>query len=128
MTSSLALLIKQLIYNPRKETTMENNEQYATEAFEAILEELANLYAKKNRNYGNSADDTFREFGMVAYLVRLSDEMAKLKHLSLQGQMVEGEAVRDTLKDLAVYSILAVKSLDDYEKEGNEDISGGETD
>lgn len=82
--------------------------------FRGILGELDNIFIKKNHDYGNSVHDTYVDFGLVSFVVRIADKYNRLKTLTkkrTQGE-VKDESIRDTLIDMANYCILAVKELD----------------
>ena len=80
-------------------------------AFEEVLAEMLQTFLKKNHDYGNSFAKTFSEFGLVSAVVRMNDKMERLKSL-LQAQAKVDESVRDTLMDLANYSVMTVMELD----------------
>lgn len=90
---------------------MMDNVQY----HEKLCKELNDLYAKKNRDYGNSFHDTYLEEGLAMSRIRLSDKLARFKKLShkcdYEGS-VEDESIRDTLIDLANYALMTVIELD----------------
>ena len=77
---------------------------------------MKNIYEIKNKNYGNSFSEQFKEYGLTSVCIRLDDKIRRLK--SLNKQMISGnvnvddESVRDTLVDLANYAILTVIELD----------------
>lgn len=79
--------------------------------FKEIVDEMYEIYVAKNTDYGSSVSDTFREFGLVSFLVRISDKLNRLKTLSKQESLVKDEKIEDTLIDLANYSILALIEL-----------------
>ena len=90
---------------------MMDNVQY----HERLCKELNDLYAKKNRDYGNSFHDTYLEEGLAMSRIRLSDKLArfkKLSHLCDYEGAVEDESIRDTLIDLANYALMTVMELD----------------
>lgn len=90
---------------------MMDNVQY----HEKLCKELNDLYAKKNRDYGNSFHDTYLEEGLAMSRIRLSDKLArfkKLSHLCDYEGAVEDESIRDTLIDLANYALMTVMELD----------------
>ena len=80
--------------------------------FVSICETLRTIYITKNADYGNSFDDTVREFGIVAAVVRMSDKMERLKTLSKTNARVKGEAISDTLRDLANYAIMTLMAME----------------
>jgi hypothetical protein len=67
---------------------------------------------KKNHDYG----DSFREHGFMGVLVRLSDKVKRLIHIS-NSKKFNFETQEDTFKDLANYCVMGVFLLDE-----NEDI------
>lgn len=81
-----------------------------------VCAELNSLYAKKNADYGDSFHETFIEEGMVMARIRLSDKLNRFKRLTRDpggSQQIKDESIRDTLLDLANYSIMTVMELDD---------------
>lgn len=80
-------------------------------AFEEVLAEMLQTFLKKNHDYGNSFSKTYEEFGLVSALTRMNDKMERLKSL-LKAQAKVDESVRDTLMDLANYSVMTVMELD----------------
>lgn len=84
--------------------------------FEDITKEMHELYKNKNNDYGSSVNDTYKKYGMVSYLVRMEDKLNRARTLvQKQTQNVQDEKLRDTLIDLANYTILAVMELDKKE-------------
>ena len=81
--------------------------------FDGILDELKDLHARKNNDYGNAAHESYKEFGLISYVIRLNDKMKRLKSLTKPGveQEVKSESIEDTLMDLAAYAIMAIESL-----------------
>jgi hypothetical protein len=78
---------------------------------ESILNEIKQLYNRKNTDYGNSFDKTLDEFGLVASATRMSDKFNRFKSLMRCGSTarVEDEKIEDTLLDLASYAIMTIK-------------------
>ena len=77
------------------------------ETFEDITKKMTALYNAKNKDYGNSFDQTLNEFGLVAGIVRLNDKLNRIKTLYKQEALVD-ESIDDTLIDLANYSIMCL--------------------
>lgn len=85
-----------------------------TEIFDHITQELSQTYRKKNHDYGNSFSNSFKEFGLISSVVRLSDKMERLKSfakLCPEAMRVKDESVQDTLLDMANYAIMTVIEL-----------------
>lgn len=78
-----------------------------------ICEEINELYARKNHDYGDSFHQTFVEEGMAMARIRLGDKFNRFKTLSRNGeQKVNDESIRDTLIDLANYAIMTVLEME----------------
>jgi hypothetical protein len=99
---------------PTKERSIERNQMRGRgtmhkvnkDNIEMACELLASTLISKNRDYGNSVQDQFNEYGMTSILIRLDDKLKRLKNLQNNKQMVMDESVLDTLQDLAGYAIL----------------------
>lgn len=78
--------------------------------YEHMQANLRAIYNAKNKDYGDSASETFDKYGDVSYLTRLSDKMNRLNSLIVQANHSEGlvkdESILDTIMDLANYAIL----------------------
>lgn len=85
----------------------------SVDPFNDILDELYNIYTRKNHDYGNSTTATYNKFGMTSYAVRLTDKVSRLSTLCKgETAQVNDESLRDTLLDIANYAILAIMDLD----------------
>lgn len=83
------------------------------EKHKQICEEIHNLYVKKNHDYGDSFHATYLEEGMAMPRIRLSDKFNRFKTLSRSNkQEVNDESIRDTLIDLANYSIMTILEME----------------
>ncbi len=82
--------------------------------FQQIATDLASLYARKNNDYGNSFADTYQRFGPVSALTRMSDKFNRACQLALypKDQKINDEGLKDTLLDLAAYSIMYAMELE----------------
>lgn len=76
---------------------------------DAILNEIKQLYNRKNADYGSSFDKTLDEFGLVASATRMSDKFNRFKSLIKNPAQVQDEKIEDTLIDLASYTIMTIK-------------------
>lgn len=86
------------------------------EQFHTIVNDMANLYAKKNANYGDSFSKLYADLGPIAGLVPLHNKLDRLTNL-IKGGKNDFESIEDTLIDLANYAIMNVIELRD-ENEG----------
>lgn len=92
--------LKQLGQRP----VLENNVQQ----FMDITTNMAKTYAAKNHDYGNSFEQSCNKFGIIAAIVRMGDKMNRLESLAVKKAEVKDESIKDTLLDLASYSIMTV--------------------
>jgi len=82
---------------------------------ESVCIELNNIYKAKNADYGNSFGESVKEWGLIAAVIRMDDKMRRLKTLITSERQID-ETMRDTLLDLANYSIMAVMSMEDKDE------------
>ncbi len=89
--------------------------------FLELLEEVRQLHLSKSQDYGSESDPLANirqgaEFvGIEAWrgcMVRVADKVQRLKTYCRTGRLVH-EGVRDTLLDLAAYSLLAIVLFDE---------------
>ena len=74
----------------------------------SICEDLNEIYARKNHDYGDSFGKGYAEYGMVMAVIRLEDKLNRLKSLIKAESLVKDESMNDTLMDLANYAIMTV--------------------
>lgn len=75
------------------------------EIFARIIDDMYNLYVKKNQNYGNSFTKLYQDLGPIAGLVPLHNKLDRLTNL-VKGGKNDFESIEDTLVDLANYAIM----------------------
>lgn len=99
-----------------------NRAKVNVSSFNKQLNEMSDVFAVKNKNYGNSFEISLDKYGIIAALTRLSDKFNRLETLILKGETgTADESVADTLIDLANYSVMTAV----YLKNGGAD--NGET-
>lgn len=92
----------------------------------AITQELHETYVAKNKDYGNSFGETYKELGKISALTRILDKINRLKQLSLTDEVhVNDESLVDTIKDAANYLIMYAMEL---ENETSSDLEGDRND
>jgi hypothetical protein len=79
-----------------------------TQAFKEITTKMLKLYIAKNKDYGNSFEQSLNKFGIVAGIVRMGDKMNRIESLSTKEAQVKEESIKDTLIDLANYAIMTL--------------------
>ena len=83
-----------------------------TSYHQLICKDLHDLYIKKNADYGNSFADIYAEVGMPYAYGHLAEKLRRIRSLMNQPANVKGESMRDSLVDLANYTILTIVELD----------------
>lgn len=80
-----------------------------------LANQMTDLYARKNRDYGNSFDKSMNKFGLVVAAIRIGDKGNRLQSLvAKRGEAeVKDESLADTFMDLACYSIMTMLWLHD---------------
>lgn len=79
--------------------------------FKEITTKMYDLYAKKNRNYGDSFGKLYTDLGPMSGLVPLHNKLDRVTNL-LKGDKNHFESIKDTLIDLANYSIMLYIELE----------------
>ena len=91
--------------------TKEDHDKKVKE-FVSICREMADLYASKNWDYGDSFGKSFEEWGLPMSCIRLTDKLNRLISFGRgQDMKVNDEGVKDTLMDLANYAIMTLIEL-----------------
>lgn len=83
--------------------------------FNQILQEMQELYIKKNHDYGNSFSETIQEFGFTPAIARINDKLKRIKQIVKGEQPQVMESMRDNLIDIANYCVLTIIELDKCE-------------
>ncbi|EHN17052.1 DUF1599 domain-containing protein [Clostridium sporogenes] len=84
------------------------------EKHKVICGELNEIYKNKNHDYGDSFGETYKKLGIISAVTRITDKVNRLQSLAIKEQKVKDESIKDTLKDLANYSIMALIELEEY--------------
>lgn len=92
------------------------------EQFMSITQNMAKTYASKNHDYGNSFENSLDKFGIIASVVRLGDKMNRIESLTKKSPEVKDESIKDTLLDLANYSIMTIMWLENSKINFNSDM------
>ena len=91
------------------------------QCFRQITDEMANLYEKKNADYGDSFGDTYRRLGLASPVSRILDKCNRICNLAVNkgGQQIKDESLEDNLIDLANYAIMTLIELREEEAENH---------
>ena len=73
---------------------------------------MADTYARKNADYGDSFHASVQKYGLIAALTRMSDKWNRLENLMLHGNGQVNESITDTLIDLAAYALMTVMDIE----------------
>ena len=99
------------------------------ERHKEMCKKLNKMYEAKNKDYGSSFHDTYKQFGIVSAITRMSDKWNRILTLSKNNNpKVKDESLIDSLYDLAGYSLLLIMELENdarraERKKNEKDIS-----
>lgn len=80
--------------------------------YESTCQLLLDTYRQKNTAYGNNMSMNFRKYGEVAYAMRISDKLGRLKNLRENPLISAGdESIMDTLLDAIGYCMMCVGDI-----------------
>lgn len=88
------------------ESAIEIVSQNNAELFHKIIFDLEQTYLAKNKDYGNSFEQSLDEFGEVAGVARIGDKFNRAKSLMNNKPNVKNESKVDTYLDMAIYNIM----------------------
>ena len=108
----LSVGLKEMASNKEKEYSHGKTKGIESDTFESVLDEMKELHAKKDKDYGSAFHKSFEEFGVTAGVVRLNDKMERVKSLVKNGKAeVKDESLLDSLKDAACYAVMLYVEL-----------------
>ena len=106
----------------------QTNKQYGHPDFYELLDQMAELYSRKNHDYAGTSDPLknlractrIEVDPFIGVMVRLQDKWSRLEEfVKSKTLFVKNESVEDTLMDNAVYSLLAIILLREQKKDTN---------
>ena len=80
-----------------------------------ICEKLNDVYGRKNKDYGDSFGNMYKDLGIISAVTRIGDKYSRLKSLATkpaEERAVKDESIRDTLLDMANSCIMTVIELE----------------
>ena len=81
------------------------------------MQEIANrilkIYEEKNKKYGNSFSELYEELGPISAITQILHKSNRLKFLVKNTNNIED--IKDTLIDLANYSMMTLKEIEKRE-------------
>lgn len=86
-----------------------------TKRFRQISGQLADLYEKKNADYGDSFGETFGKLGIISPIYQITEIFNLLCRLYTNERKVQDGSLEGTLRELAYYSIMMLIELESKE-------------
>jgi hypothetical protein len=79
---------------------------------------IVNVYREKNSDYGDSFSVSFKKYGPISAVVRISDKFNRIESLLAlrQERQVKSESIYDTLMDMATYALMTILELEDFDR------------
>lgn len=84
---------------------MANEPKTLDAAFEAVNQELLEMFLKKHKDYGKGNILTVKELGIA---LRISEKIERIKHLMIKDGEPSNESIEETWVDIGVYAIIAI--------------------
>lgn len=82
------------------------------ECFKQLTGEMVALYERKNKDYGDSFTEMYREWGPMYPMSRMQEKLRRAIQLMRSGEaQIPEEKVTDTLLDLANYALMTIMEL-----------------
>ena len=78
--------------------------------FNKIIFEMAELYEKKNQDYGNAFGQLFNEYGINYAIMHLHEKLNRIKSVTKNNKH-NNESIKDSLIDMANYAIMTIIEL-----------------
>ena len=76
-----------------------------------IIEEIHDMFVKKNADYGNSFEKSLDEWGLIVSAMRVQEKLDRVKTSLKQELQVNDESVEDSFLDIANYAIMTAMWL-----------------
>jgi len=103
------------------------NRNPESEKFYQLLKEAGELHDKKQNDYGAENDpfanvrasEDFGIPGWVGCMMRANDKMKRIQKAA-SGKELSNESLRDSLMDLAVYSLIGIVLLEELIEKSND--------
>lgn len=113
-------------YDERRNKAKELRVMTKYDKMKDLTNEMLKIYMEKNSDYGDSFSKSYKEFGIIAPVVRMNDKMERIKQLSKAEDIkVKDESLHDTLIDIANYALMTAVEMElESEKEGRTVLLG----
>lgn len=87
-------------------------------AHKELTDGIHEMFLKKNRDYGNSFENSLDEWGLLPSVIRIQEKLDRTKTSLKKELLVNDESVEDTFLDLANYAIMTVMWLEKQKNGG----------
>lgn len=77
-----------------------------------LTDGIHQMFLKKNRDYGNSFENSLDEWGLLPSVIRIQEKLDRTKTSLKKELLVNNESIEDTFLDLANYAIMTVMWLE----------------
>jgi hypothetical protein len=82
-----------------------------------IVNELHDIYVRKNKDYGDSFHELFKDHGIIVSVIHEKEKVMRIESLAKNGKAeVSNESIIDSYKDLVNYGILTLMELSNKEQ------------
>ena len=106
--------------HPKEGEPEADSEKEDADRFKEITDKMLETYKSKNKDYGDSFRNLFKECGMIYAYGHLKEKLERVKSLMSDEAKVKGESMKDSLYDLANYAILTIMEIEKNKKEQEE--------
>lgn len=110
---SINLYLKEV--HPGEDKSEAGSEKEDADRFKEITDKMLETYKSKNKDYGDSFRNLFKECGMTYAYGHLKEKLERVKSLMSDEAKVKGESMKDSLYDLANYAILTIMEIEHEE-------------
>lgn len=76
-----------------------------------IIEEIHDMFVRKNADYGNSFEKSLDEWGLIVSAMRVQEKLDRVKTSLKHELKVKDESVEDSFLDIANYAIMTAMWL-----------------
>lgn len=108
---SINQYLKKEIHPEEDKSEADSNKEDA-DCFKEITDKMLETYKSKNKDYGDSFRNIFKECGMIYAYGHLKEKLERVKSLMSDEAKVKGESMKDSLYDLANYAILTIMEIE----------------
>lgn len=98
--------------HPKEGEPEADSEKEDADRFKEITDKMLETYKSKNKDYGDSFRNLFKECGMTYAYGHLKEKLERIKSLMSDEAKVKGESMKDSLYDLANYAILTIMEIE----------------